>query len=405
MNLSSTSASLLTSALLASIAVAQSVLPPFDGTYQIANLGAIPGVVSYGGTAFLPTNSNILMVSVYPQPDIRAVPLVRNTQGFIIGTGASTPVITVGGSDGGLAYGPNNVLFATWYGPNRLSQVKFGSTTTDRVDDLAPIGINSSSVGACTFVPAGLPGAGRLKVCTWSSSAFHDVPLTPDGNGTFALGTAGAPVTLAGGVEGIVYAPAGAPLLGGQLLACEWGPGNIAAYQVDAIGNPLPATRQVVVGGAFGLGGGAVDPITGELLFLGGQGELLILRNGAACGTFTSYGPASPGALGTPTLGASGCARIGQTISLLPGGVPNGLGILALGNFQTNASFNNLTVLQSLNVTVLSLLNAAGQGPLSLTIPINPSLGNSHVYLQAAYLDGSTTSGLIASAGLDILIR
>jgi hypothetical protein len=400
-----TATSLLCAASLVQVLAAQSVLPPFDTTYQIVNLGTIPGTGSYGGTAFLPTNPNVLMVSIYPTTDIRAVPLVRNTQGFIIGTGAATPVITVGGTDGGLAYGPNNVLFATWYGPNRLSQIEFGSTSTDRVDDLTPIGISSASVGACTFVPPGLPGAGRLKICTWSSSAFHDVPLTPDGNGTFALGTAGAPVTLAGGVEGIVYAPAGAPLFGGQLLACEWSPGNIATYQVDAIGNPLPATRQVVVGGAYGLGGGAVDPITGELLFLGGQGELLILRNGAACGTFTSYGPASPGALGTPTLGASGCSRIGQTISLLPAGVPNGIGILALGNFQTNVMFNNLTVLQSLNVTVLSILNAQGQGPLSLTIPINPALGNSHVYLQAAYLDNSTTSGLIASAGLDILIR
>jgi hypothetical protein len=272
MTITSASVSLLTSALLASIAAAQSVLPPFDTTYQIANLGAIPGVVSYGGTAFLPTNPNVLMVTVYPSPDIRAVPLVRNTQGFITGTGASTPVITVGGSDGGLAYGPNNVLFATWYGPNRLSQVKFGSTTTDRVDDLAPIGVSSSSVGACTFVPAGLPGAGRLKVCTWSSSAFHDVPLTPDGNGTFALGTAGAPVTLAGGVEGIVYAPAGAPLFGGQLLACEWGPGNIAAYQVDTIGNPLPATRQVVVGEIIQAGGAAEQ--LAEPLCDRGQGKL-----------------------------------------------------------------------------------------------------------------------------------
>jgi hypothetical protein len=397
--------SFLCAALLTPFAAAQSVLPPFDSTYQIVNLGAIPGTGSYGGTAFLPTNPDVLMVTTYPSTTVRAVPLVRNTQGFIIGTGSATPVITIGGSDGGLAYGPNNVLFATWYGPNRMSQIKFGSTATDRVDDLAPLGINSASVGACTFVPAGLPGAGRFKVCTWSSSAFHDVPLTPDGNGTYALGTASAPVTLAGGVEGIVYAPAGAPLIGGRLLACEWSPGNIAAYQVDAIGNPLPATRQVVVGGAGGLGGGAVDPITGELLFLGGSGQLLILRNGAACGTYTGYGVASPGALGTPTIGANGCARIGQTISLLPGGIPNGLGILALGNTQQNFTTNGLTVLQSLNVTVLSILDASGQGPLPLAIPINPSLGNSRVYLQAAYLDPSTPSGLIASAGLDVLIR
>jgi hypothetical protein len=114
---------------------------------------------------------------------------------------------------------------------------------------------------------------------------------------------------------------------------------------------------------------------------------------------------ASPGALGTPTIGANGCARIGQTISLLPGGIPNGLGILALGNTQQNFTTNGLTVLQSLNVTVLSILDASGQGPLPLAIPINPSLGNSRVYLQAAYLDPSTPSGLIASAGLDVLIR
>jgi len=62
-------------------------------------------------------------------------------------------------------------------------------------------------------------------------------------------------------------------------------------------------------------------------------------------------------------------------------------------------------VLQSLGVTIVSVLSPAGLGTLPLTIPIDPALGNTHLYLQAAYLDASTASGLNATAGLDLLIR
>ena len=42
----------------------------------------------------------------------------------------------------------------------RLGQIRPGSTTVDRVDDLGPLGVGTS-VGACAFVPPGRPGAGR----------------------------------------------------------------------------------------------------------------------------------------------------------------------------------------------------------------------------------------------------
>ena len=113
---------------------------------------------------------------------------------------------------------------------------------------------------------------------------------------------------------------------------------------------------------------------------------------------------ASPGALGTPSISGAGCARIGQTITIGSTGPAFGIGILATG-FQTNVPYLNLTVLQSTSVTVVSVLNAAGQGSLPLLVPLDPTLGNSHVYFQAAYLDASTSSGLIASPGLDILLR
>ncbi len=388
--------------LLASSALAQTVFPPFNSTYQIVNLGAVPGIPGYGGTAFLPGNPNVLVVAPYPATTIVALPLVRDAQGYITGFGTTTPVATVGGTDGGLAYGPNGVLFATWYGPNRLSQIKPGSTAADRVDDLDPLGV-WSTVGTCAFVPAGFPGAGRCKVISYTASTVHDLPLTPDGNGTFAPGPAGPGVPVAGYPEGMAYVPLAAPLLGGKLLIAEWSAGNLAAYDIDAIGNPLPASRVLVAGGAFGIGGGAVDPVSGDIVFLSSS-RMLLLRNGAACGTYTSYGPASPGALATPTISGAGCARIGQTITLTTTGPNNGIGVLATG-YQTNLPFLNLTVLQSLSAIVVSILDGTGQGALSLPIPVSPTLGNSHVYFQAAYFDASTSSGLSASAGLDVLIR
>ena len=384
-------------------AAAQAVLPPFNSTYQFANLGSVPGLGSYGGTAFLPTNPNVLLVTPYPTTSIVAIPLTRNTQGFITGFGSTTVVAAVGGTDGGLAVGPNNVLFATWYGPNRLSQLRAGSITTDRVDDLGPLGVGGS-VGTCAFVPAGLPGAGRFKVCSWSASTFYDLPLTPDGNGTFTPGQASAGIVVPGGPEGMVYLPNSAPLIGGKLLLAEWSPGILAVYDIDNNGDPIVSTRAALASGAPGFGGGAVDPITGDVVFLGGSGELYLLRNSAACGTFTNYGPASPGALGTPTITGAGCARIGQTITIDTTGPLNGFGILAAG-FQTQVAYQNLTVLQSLSVTVVSVLSPTGNGTLPLTIPVNGALGNSHLYLQAAYFDASTSSGLSSSNGLDLLIR
>jgi hypothetical protein len=393
----------LVSLLVVTAASAQSVLPPFDTTYQILNLGPIPNVGNYGGTAFLPSNPNVLLVAPYLGGGVRSVPLVRSPQGAITGFGASSPYATLGGTDGGLCFGPTGVLFATWYGANALSQLKTGSVTADRVDNLGPLGVNFS-VGTCAFVPAGFRGAGRFKVVAWNASTIQDLPLTPDGAGTFNPGIAGPAIQLAGGPEGMAYVPQSAPLIGGKLLIAEWGVGTLAAYDLDANGDPLPATRAVVAGGATGFGGGAVDPVTGDIVFLSGAGGLLILRNSPACGTYTLYGPASPGALGTPSISGTGCARIGQTITIGSTGPAFGIGILATG-FQTNVPYLNLTVLQSTSVTVVSVLNAAGQGSLPLLVPLDPTLGNSHVYFQAAYLDASTSSGLIASPGLDILLR
>jgi hypothetical protein len=390
-------------ASLASLATAQSVVAPFTGAMQVVNLGFPTNVFNYGGTAFVPGNPNVILFGAYGSAQIMASVVSRDGFGRIDGVGAATPVASVGGPDGGLAFGPGNVLFATWWPDNKISQFKPGSVVPDRVDDLSALGV-SVSVGSCTFVPTGQPGAGRLKVVTWPSSEVYDVPLTPDGNGTYALGPIGAPVQIANGPEGLVYASAALPLIAGQLLVAEWNTGDIVAYQVDAIGNPIPGTQQTVVGGAVNPGGGAIDPLTGDAVFLSGNG-VLILRPGVACGGFANYGNASPGGLGTPTIGGSGCANVGQTFDLVFTGPQNGAGVVALGYFPTSFFYFNVEVLQSLDASVGLSLDPTGQGLLSLTLPNIPSLGWAHVYWQAAFLDPSTPSGLIATDGLDTTFR
>ena len=121
--------------LSATTLTAQTVAAPFDATYSTIVLTA-PGIVSYGGTAFLPTDPDTLLVAPWPSTTIYAVPLLRDALGRIQSAGQATVAATGGGTDGGLAFGPTGVLFCTWFGPNRVSQILPGSAVTNRVDDL-----------------------------------------------------------------------------------------------------------------------------------------------------------------------------------------------------------------------------------------------------------------------------
>lgn len=388
--------------LSATTLTAQTVAAPFAATYSAIPL-TVPGIVSYGGTAFHPNDPNTLMVSPWPGATIYSVPLQRDGQGRIQSGGQATAAITVGGTDGGLAYGPTGVLFCTWFGPNRLSQIVPGSAATNRDDSLAALGI-TATVGACTFVPAGLPGAGRLKIASYAGPGFFDVPLTPDGTGTFTPGTATLTAPLPLGTEGLVYAPVIAPLLAGRLLVCEWIQGNIVAYQVDANGDPLLATRQVVVSGVPSVGGGAVDPWTGDLVFCGGSGQLLVLRANANCGSFSSYGAPTPSGGVTASISTSGCAQIGQTVFLDTTGPADALGLFAVGFAPTAMPMGNITVLQTMDVVVLLALDAGGHGGLTLTVPFLPIYSNSHLYMQCGFLDSTSPGGITASAGVDVFV-
>lgn len=393
---------LLAGLLLASAPAAQSVLPPWNAHYTADDLGQMPTVFNYGGIAFLPGDANVLLVSAYQSGQIRAVNLVRDAQGHITGFAGSTLFATVGGNDGGLAFGPGNVLFFTWYGQNRLGQILPGSTTASRVDNLAPLGV-PGSVGTCAFVPAGRSGAGRFKLASYAGSQWYDVTLAADGSGTFAIQAIQNTAQIQGGPEGILYPPGTAPLLGNHVLVAEWNAG-VAAYETNSHGDPLPATRQPFLSGLPGNSGGAVDPVTGDFLFAGNAGRLTAIRHGGACGPMLGYGTASPGTVFTPVLTATGCARLGQSLTLRVDGAPQALGVLALGTWQLDLDLGGLRLLTSLDVMLTHTLDATGRFVVPFDL-LDPRLGDSHVYLQAGYLDAGTASGLCASSAIDIWIR
>src|SRR5262249_47565344 len=148
-------------------------------------------------------------------------------------------------NDGGLQIGPSEVAFYTRYPSNELGEIKRNSTTTDKVIGLSSLGV-ASSVGALSFVPAGYPGTGNLKVASYGASTFYTTMLTSDAVGTYDVARPVAGTTIQGGVEGFLYLAPGSPLFYDfkSMLVCEYGTGGIYAYDVDASGDPDPTTRR-----------------------------------------------------------------------------------------------------------------------------------------------------------------
>ena len=75
--------------------------------------------------------------------------------------------------------------------------------------------------------------------------------------------------------------PTGSPQFSGpSLLVSEYGVDEVAAYQVDANGDPVVATRRSIITGLDGAEGALLDPVTGDFLFstFGGGSRVVAVR-------------------------------------------------------------------------------------------------------------------------------
>lgn len=269
---------------LSSPAWSATIDPYYAGSYQYSQFtgpGDVPS--QYGGLVFDPSNSNYLLLGGAANGGsgaIYRVQVTRDANGHVTGTtGPASVYATAPNIDGGLAVGPNGVLFYTGYPNNVIGQIKPGSSGPDRVD---PAAASQSSVGALNFVPAGFAGAGNLVAISYSTNVFGTMSLTPDGSGTYALGTLANSGTLPqGGAEGFVYIGAGNPLFSADsMLLANYQQGIVYSYEVDANGLPISSTEKQFLVGLTGAEGSAIDPLTGDFLFstFGGGNQIGVVQ-------------------------------------------------------------------------------------------------------------------------------
>jgi hypothetical protein len=271
----------ITIVLIAGSAQATTIDPAYTGIYTANDLGQVPGLpTAYGGLTLKPGDSNTLLIGGDANDaggKIYSIGLVRDANKHIIGFSGSATVYAEGAyNDGGILYGPGGVLFAARWPVNELGESKPGSFTTDKIIDFSTFGTFASgeSLSAFNFVPAGFPGAGRMKLVTWFDGQWFDATLTPDGSGTYDLSnvTNVAASNLGGGPEGFIYVPAGSPLFPTPtLLVSEFSNDKVVAYDLDANGNPVVASRRIFIDSTTDVGygpeGAFIDPVTGDFLF------------------------------------------------------------------------------------------------------------------------------------------
>ncbi len=412
--------------LAAPAAHAQTIQPPYNGSYSFVDLGSVPGVpTNYGGVTFHPTNANILMIGGAANGGTGAVFMVNVVRGagnHITGfTGSATQFCTAPYIDGGLVFGPGNVLFATGWNANLLHQVKPGSTAPDKTITLSTVGI-ASSPGAFQITPPGFPGAGTVRIASYSGGQCYRAQLAADGLGTFNLTNVTAGPVLAVGPEGIIYPPAGSPnfVNYSQVLVTEYSLGSIGAYNLDANGDPIFATRQVFLNGLTGAEGATIDPVTGDFLFstFGGGSRVIAVRGFAVptCnGSSSNYGAGTAGLGGfTPQLGVLGTPCVGNALSALSLSQGRGAApcILFTGASPANIPLpyygGTIYVNQSL-VSAFGLLgapNTAGVGNFTANLPIpnDPFLAGINIYLQAVLIDAAAVKGVSFTKGLQVTI-
>ncbi|HEX8875703.1 MAG TPA: hypothetical protein VF777_03080 [Phycisphaerales bacterium] len=276
----------LIAAFVASAAHAQSISPEFGECYNIRNVGSIPGVPgSYGGLCFKYDDPDLLLIggaANQPTAAVYAIRVTRDSEGIINGfVGTATKFADAPNIDGGLTYGPGNVLFFTRYSTHAIGQIKPGQTTPSKDTPLASI--FGGSTGSLQFVPDGYPGAGRLKVLSYNSRLWADINYVADGNGTYdILGPANSIISINPiAPEGIVFVQPGNPgFTKHSVLISDYSGGRIEVFDLDANGDPVLASKRTLITGFGGPEGGTRDPRTGHFMFSTFTGNRLIVVTG-----------------------------------------------------------------------------------------------------------------------------
>ena len=282
------------SLIVTSPAAAQTIEPPYDSVYTFTDLGSVPGLPpSYGGLTFLLDEPDTLLIGGKANTSsglLYAIEVVRDDSNHVIGfVGSAAFFANAAYNDGGVVYGPSNVLFLSRWPVNELGQTKFGSTITDKIINLEALGV-AYSHSAVNFVPYGFPGAGQMKLVSWAGGEWYTADFSPDGSGTYNIDLVTYETTIYGGPEGFIYVSPGSPLFPdfNSMLVSEYSAGEVAVYELDANGDPIPSSRISFITGLTGAEGATIDPLTGDFLFstFGGGDRVIVVKGFALQGAF-----------------------------------------------------------------------------------------------------------------------
>ncbi len=259
---------------------------PFDAVYKVYDLGPVPGVPNnLGGIVVRPTSPTKLLVAGASETSAGAIyeiGVTRDTCGHIVGySGTAMSVAETPYVDANLVYASSDLLLYTEWPQFTISQLQGTATTADRRTDLRPHGMpdtDDSGPGGLGIVPAGLPTAGELRLVTWPGGRWYHVTTAPDGN-LLNISAIAETATLPNEPGGFAYVPAGSPGFTTQsLIVAEWRSDpsldRVAVYDVDANGDPLPATRREFFSKFPRPWGAYFEPVTGDYMFLSwGSGD------------------------------------------------------------------------------------------------------------------------------------
>jgi PEP-CTERM motif len=277
----STSFAVIGLAAFAVAAQGQTLSAPFADDYTVTNLGSVPGLPSnYGGLTFLDGNTLLIGGAANTaNGSLYTIDVVRDAEQRITGfSGTTTRFGSAIGeyNDGGVTFGPGGVLFTSRWPINGLGQTKPGSVNEDKIIELAPLGV-AQSHAAVGFVPAGFGGSGLIKLVSWGGGQWYSGSIASDSSGTYDLVglaqvdlniSSGGTQVVPGGPEGFVYiSGANAGFGVNSMLVSEFSANQVGAYEIDANGDPLVATRRTFLSGLTGAEGAVIDPLTGDFLF------------------------------------------------------------------------------------------------------------------------------------------
>ena len=381
---------------------AQTLGVDFLTDYSYVDLGTPPGIPEpLGGVAFKEGDNNTLLIGGAANTAAGAIyeiGVTRNAAGHIDGyVGTATLFSTAPDIDGGLEYGPGGVLFYTGFPSNVLGQILPGSTVPDKIIDCTPLGI-CSSLGTLRTVPAGFANAGQVKLASYNCDDYYDVDLVADGAGTYDLVNVTLTVSLPGtGPEGIVYIDSTNPAFtADSVLIAEYSLNAVGAYEIDASGDPIPATRRDFMSGLAGAEGAETDPLNGDFLFttFGGFDTLLIVQGFSAPTVYCSGKVNSNGC--TPTIEFSGSPTISGPDDFIVTSNDvgnNAFGILMWGLAADSMPMGGGVVCVQSPTLMLPVLSSGGTGGFpdadctgQFTIPIDQAFLGSNGFLVGSDL-------------------